>query len=165
MKISLLINMKMPTSFQLAFSYLLAEKFSCSAIVTKKEFAIVSNLRFIRSTFFMLSWVEHEKSFITSGPKLQCQKMYFWTCASSKDSDQPAHSCSLIRIFTEPRMQSFLMWTVKTLNSLHRCMADSSLSLFVFVLRFYCPVNPVGSCPVVSLPNHISTGQAYPLSS
>ena len=30
---------------------------------TKKEFAIVSNLRFISMTNFMLSWVEHEKNF------------------------------------------------------------------------------------------------------
>ena len=62
MKFSLLINMKMPT--QLAFSYSLAEKFSCSDMFSKKEFGIVSNLR-----FFMLSWVEHEKSVITSGPE------------------------------------------------------------------------------------------------
>ena len=46
--------MKMPT-------YLLAQKFSGSAIFNKKEFAVVSNLRFISRTNFMLSWVEHEK--------------------------------------------------------------------------------------------------------
>ena len=34
----------------------------------KKEFAIVSNLRFIRRTNSMLSLVEHEKRFITPGP-------------------------------------------------------------------------------------------------
>ena len=34
---------------------------------SKKEFAIVSNLRFISRKNFMLSRVEHEKSFITSG--------------------------------------------------------------------------------------------------
>ena len=32
--------------------------------------------------------------------KPQCQKTYLLTCAPSKDSDQPAHSRSLIRIFT-----------------------------------------------------------------
>ena len=32
------------------------------------EFASLSNLRFISRTKFMLSWVEHEKDFITSGP-------------------------------------------------------------------------------------------------
>ena len=37
------------------FSYLLAEKFSCSTMYKKKEFAIVSNLRFINMTNFMLS--------------------------------------------------------------------------------------------------------------
>ena len=45
MKLSLLINMKMPTI--LAFSYLLAEKFSCSAMFSKKEFGIGSYLRFV----------------------------------------------------------------------------------------------------------------------
>ena len=46
---------------------------SFSAMVSKKEIIIVSNLRLISMKFismknFMLSWVEHEKSFITSGP-------------------------------------------------------------------------------------------------
>ena len=50
MKFSLLINMK------------------TSAVFSKKEFAIISNLRFISRTNFMLSWVEHEKSSITLGP-------------------------------------------------------------------------------------------------
>ena len=45
----------------LAFSYLLTEKFSCLAMFRKKEFAIVSNLRFISWKNFMLSWVEPEK--------------------------------------------------------------------------------------------------------
>ena len=34
---------------------------------SKKKFGIASNLRFISMRNFMLSWVEHEKSFITSG--------------------------------------------------------------------------------------------------
>ena len=68
MKFSLLINMKMPTKvgififisreifmLKLAFSYLLAEKISCSAMFSNKEFAIVSYLRFISMTNFMLS--------------------------------------------------------------------------------------------------------------
>ena len=44
------------------------EKFSCPAMSSKKEFAIVSNLRFTGRKMFMLSRVEHEKSFVTSGP-------------------------------------------------------------------------------------------------
>ena len=47
MKLSLLINMNM--------AYLLAEKFSCSAMFSQKEFAVVSNFRFIIRTNFMLS--------------------------------------------------------------------------------------------------------------
>ena len=39
----------------LVFSYLLVEKFSCSAMFSKREFAIFSNLRFISRTNFMLS--------------------------------------------------------------------------------------------------------------
>ena len=47
--------------------------FSCSTqlslLVSWKKFQnFVSILRFIDKTKFMLSWVEHEKSFITSGP-------------------------------------------------------------------------------------------------
>ena len=36
---------------------------------SKKEFAIISNLRFISRTNFTLSLVEHEKSFITLRPE------------------------------------------------------------------------------------------------
>ena len=45
-----------------------ANKFSCSARFSKKELAIDSNLRIISTKSFMLSSVQHEKSFITSGP-------------------------------------------------------------------------------------------------
>ena len=57
-------------SFQLSmkFSNLLAEKFSCSAMLSQEEFAVNSNFKFISRTNFILSWAEHEKSFITSGP-------------------------------------------------------------------------------------------------
>ena len=55
MKFSLLINMKIPTIVGTCISYLFVEKISCSAMFSKKEFAIVSNLRFIRKTNFMLS--------------------------------------------------------------------------------------------------------------
>ena len=48
----LLINMKMPIA---GISYLLAENFSCSAMFSKKEFAIVNNWGFISRTNFMLS--------------------------------------------------------------------------------------------------------------
>ena len=34
---------------------------------SKKEYAIVSDLRFVNKTNFMLNWAEHEKGFITSG--------------------------------------------------------------------------------------------------
>ena len=63
MKFSLLINMKMPTIVGI---FILAEKFSCSAMFNKKEFGIVSYLRFVSMKNFMLSRVEHY--FITSRP-------------------------------------------------------------------------------------------------
>ena len=56
MKFSLQINMKIPT-------YSSAGKFSCSTIFSKTEFAIVSNMRFISRTNFMLRGVEHENNF------------------------------------------------------------------------------------------------------
>ena len=62
---------------KLAFSYLLAEKFSSSVMFSKKEFGIISNLRFISMKKFMLSWVRHEKKvFITSRPGLSI--LLFW---------------------------------------------------------------------------------------
>ena len=77
MKLSLLINMKM-----LAFSYLSAEKLSCAATFSKKEFAIVSNWRLISRTNVVLGWVEHEKGFITLEPGMA--KL----AHSSRDTDQ-----------------------------------------------------------------------------
>ena len=62
MKFSLLINMKMPTI--VGIFIFINREFSCSAMFSKKEFAIVSNFRFIIRKNFMLSCVEHEKSFI-----------------------------------------------------------------------------------------------------
>ena len=41
-------------------SYLLAEKVSCSAMLSKKEFAVVSNLRYVSMKNFMLNSAEHE---------------------------------------------------------------------------------------------------------
>ena len=43
----------------------------------------------------------------------QCQKIYLWTCAPSEDSDQPAHSRSLIRIF------AWCIWITKDAKLLH----------------------------------------------
>ena len=43
--------------------YELAEKCSPSAMLSKKEFAIVGNLRFISRTNNMLIWLEHEKKY------------------------------------------------------------------------------------------------------
>ena len=37
-------------------------------MLSKKKFVIASNLKFISRANFVLSGVEHEKSFITSGP-------------------------------------------------------------------------------------------------
>ena len=62
MKFSMLINTKMPTI--VGISYLLAGKFSCSAIFGKKEFAVVSNLRFRSRTF-------HAKLSMKKGPRLK----------------------------------------------------------------------------------------------
>ena len=42
----------------------------------KKEFAIVSKLRFISGTNFMLSFVEHEKKFYNFGARTFLEVMY-----------------------------------------------------------------------------------------
>ena len=52
MKFSLLMNVKMPTKVGI---FMLVEKFSCSGMLSKQEFAIFGNMRFIRRTNFMLS--------------------------------------------------------------------------------------------------------------
>ena len=70
MKFSLLMNMKMRTI--VGIFIFISREFSCLATFSKKEFAFVSNLRFISRTNFMLNWVEHEKSFLTSGPVFRC---------------------------------------------------------------------------------------------
>ena len=49
------------------FHIILAGKISCLALFSRKEFAIATNMRFIGRTNFLLSWVEHEKCFKTSG--------------------------------------------------------------------------------------------------
>ena len=49
----LLINIKMPTIVDIFILY--EEKMSGSAVFSKKEFAIISNFRFISKTNFMLS--------------------------------------------------------------------------------------------------------------
>ena len=83
MKFSLLINMKMPTivgififiSRLLAFSYLLAETISCSALFSKKEFAVVSNWSILAGQSHELSM---KKSHIISVPGvgLRCPYMH-----------------------------------------------------------------------------------------
>ena len=54
---------------------------SCSAIFNKKKTVIVSNLRFISRINFMTSWVEHEKSFITTWSECVKTMMYYATNA------------------------------------------------------------------------------------
>ena len=49
---SLLINMKMPTNIGI---FIFIREFSCSAMFSKKEIAMFSNLIFISRTNFMLS--------------------------------------------------------------------------------------------------------------
>ena len=44
--------------------------FMLSYVSQKNKIAIVSSLRFVSRINFLLSRVEHEKSFITSGPGL-----------------------------------------------------------------------------------------------
>ena len=68
MKFSLLVNIKMPTIVGM-FIFISREIFMLR-YVSKKEFAIVSNLKFISRTNFILSSVEHENFFIISGPDL-----------------------------------------------------------------------------------------------
>ena len=62
---SMLISMKMPTI--VGIFIFISREISYSAMFSKKEFAIISNLRFISRTNFLLSLVEHEKKFYSLG--------------------------------------------------------------------------------------------------
>ena len=68
-------------------------------MLSKKEFAIVSNLRFISRTNFMLSWVEHELN--RNDLSRNIRKRNFGYVGSTK-TYQPAHLSSLIKVFIVP---------------------------------------------------------------
>ena len=83
---------------------------------------------------------------------LQCRKTYLLTCASNKDSNQPAHPCSVTRVFFF-RMKTFLIFSystahpVKHMVSLRKYQANMSLRLanmtegtffFFSTLRLIC---------------------------
>ena len=84
MKFSLLINMNMPTieyaSYCWHFYIYSQRNVPCSAMPSKKELVIISNLRIISRTNFMLSWVEHEKNFVTISLEATRSKLF---CLSS----------------------------------------------------------------------------------
>ena len=79
-------------------------------------------------------------SFEQLGPGLQSQKTYLLTCAPSEDSDQPAHSRSLIRIFTERILDSqgckVSSCGQKTLIRLHGCAGCFESSFGAHVRRY-----------------------------
>ena len=54
-------------------------------MISKRYFAIVSNLRFISRRNFMLSWVKHEKSFITSVPGFFMLNRNLWTTCQTDE--------------------------------------------------------------------------------
>ena len=109
MKISLLINMKMPT--------------------------IVGIFIFISRENFTLSWVEHEKSFITSGP------------------DLPANLESLARANKFNSVYAFCYQTANATNNLYWCAGWSRNSLFVFKPGFYIHVRQSNTSWIIKIYN------------
>ena len=109
MRFSLLINMKMLTKVGI---FILAEKISCSAVFSNKEFAIVSYLRFISMKNFMLSWVEHEKKLAFS--YLLAEKI----------------SCSAM--FSNKELQLLVIWDLLTWQI--SCSAELSMKKYLFLL-------------------------------
>ena len=148
---------------------------------------------------FMLSWAEHEKSFITSGPDINPSfglHRYFlknpdsisghgglW---SNHADAQANHSIHCPRMFPKTLLHAtdqiigpnssdrhgWALWcTVKSKYTLRFSQRfwkrHQVLTLFclLFVLRFYGPVNPMGSCRVLSvyLPT-LLLGRLSPLS-
>ena len=70
----------------------------------KRRLWFVCTDHFYFHYFFMKTWVA-------------TSEMYLWTCVSSKDSDQPVHLSSLIRIFT-------------------RCILDTWSASALFVIKY-----------------------------
>ena len=73
------------------------------------------------------------------------------TCATSKSSDQPAHPCSLIRVFTDRMCLLQSSGCPKRDQAVQRGINKNLchtwwMFVCLFVLRFYGPVNPMGSC-------------------
>ena len=132
MKFFLLINRKMPTI--VGIFIFISREISCSAMFSKKEFGIVSNLRFInmKKCHAQLSWAW--KSFITSGPDFQMNSISYKNAyASREDSDQPAFPRSLFSsvqgtlwVVKDP---SVLKRTAKTQIRLHGWAGWSESSL------------------------------------
>ena len=109
---------------------------------SKKEFAIVSNLRFISMKNFMLSSVEHEKSFITSGP----------------DCMNPQADLNLLGAMSECmflmlKLTLILTWKrisyIKQIKTIKVVFGNKfHMKVCLFVLRFYSAVNPIWPCRV-----------------
>ena len=72
MKFHLVIKIKIPTVK--TFFMLNSAEHAQLSWAWKKFQNFISILRFISKTNFMLSWVEHEKSFITSGPDVSLMR-------------------------------------------------------------------------------------------
>ena len=85
---------------------------------SKKEFGIVSNLRFISMRMFMLSWVEHKKVFITSGlysqanRKSQRLSFLYKNVRKEPGTSSPLKSCSW-----QPSMEGDVPIKVRGANS------------------------------------------------
>ena len=161
MKFSLLMNMKMPTIFGI-FIFISREIFMLSsAILSKKECAIVGNLRFISGTSFMLCWVKHEKSFITSGsdhpahvlskPLLSihtfCGIEWFCLLADTEGPDQPAQMRRLIWAFavricpkTCSRMAGSILWVNMGVHITQTSYSYGFNVVFLLDCRFFTQI-------------------------
>ena len=85
----------------MAFLYLLAEKFSCQAMFSKTKFAIVSHLRFISRTNFILSGVKHEKMLYNLGARFHmlATKIQINLCIHVASSGPSSPSPEVIKLF------------------------------------------------------------------
>ena len=96
----------------------------------KKEFATVSSFGFINRTNVMLSWVEHEKSFMTSGVVFaggdSVYSQVFYMYSSTTKTDQTAMKHWLLQVFiglisaytfshVKPHMHKFQPFNTTTL--------------------------------------------------
>ena len=133
-KFILLINLKVLTIFLNFFHAQLS--WACSAELSMEKVLIVGFFIFMTKWNFMLSWVEHEKSFISSRPgdMQHSQKLHMWQTLLSLHDSKVYDTCMFVWNITNnlPQIKISLTFTILEAN-----LADEKL----IILFWFFPEN------------------------